>query len=239
MKESRPERDHRTTQDFYDRISGVYDLISDASEKRARETGERALQLRPGERVLEIGFGTGNSLVNSAKAVGDSGRVCGVDISDGMCRIAQEKLERAGLLHRVRLEVADGEALPWDTSTFDAVFLSFTLELFSPESLPHVLSEIRRVLTGSGRIVVVSMARVRSGEHESFIEKTYRWMHRHFPHIVDCRPINSAHFLTKAGFAVRDEDRVYMWTMPVDIVVAAPNGQECQAARTGYGTGRS
>ncbi|HRX82504.1 MAG TPA: class I SAM-dependent methyltransferase, partial [Pirellulaceae bacterium] len=71
------------TKSFYDRISHAYDAIADAGEHRARERGLEALAVQPGERVLEIGYGTGHSLVELAKAVGATGRVCGVDISTG------------------------------------------------------------------------------------------------------------------------------------------------------------
>ena len=45
-----------TNQSFYDRISHAYDLISDAGEHKARETGEQTLDVQAGERVLEIGY---------------------------------------------------------------------------------------------------------------------------------------------------------------------------------------
>ncbi|MEZ6106104.1 MAG: hypothetical protein R3B96_08335 [Pirellulaceae bacterium] len=49
------------TQQFYDRISQVYDFIADGGEHRAREIGLRRLAIQPGESVLEIGYGTGHS----------------------------------------------------------------------------------------------------------------------------------------------------------------------------------
>lgn len=77
-----------TNQSFYDRISHAYDLISDAGEHRARETGEQALDVQAGERVLEIGYGTGNTMIHLAEAVGGSGTVAGIDVSTGMQEVA-------------------------------------------------------------------------------------------------------------------------------------------------------
>ena len=77
-----------TNQSFYDRISHAYDLISDAGEHKARETGELALDIQAGEHVLEIGYGTGNSMIHLAEAVGDSGTVAGIDVSTGMQQVA-------------------------------------------------------------------------------------------------------------------------------------------------------
>ena len=58
---------------FYDRISHAYDALSDASEHEAREAGERALAVQPGEQVLEIGYGTGHALADLARAVRPAG----------------------------------------------------------------------------------------------------------------------------------------------------------------------
>jgi demethylmenaquinone methyltransferase/2-methoxy-6-polyprenyl-1,4-benzoquinol methylase len=102
---------------------------------------------------------------------------------------------------------------------FDAAFTSFTLELFPLDDIPVVLAEIRRVLRDGGRLGVVSMATVKQGERASLLEKTYVWMHRHFPHIVDCQPIDVAQCLADAGFDVQDEIDMEIWTMPVRAVL--------------------
>ncbi len=214
-----PDSQQTTNQSFYDRISQAYDMIADGNEHKAREAGEKALQLQPGERALEVGFGTGNSLINLAQAVGANGEVCGIDVSPGMLSVAQGKLADKGLSDRVHLTVGNARSLPYEQSSFDAAFMSFTLELFALEDIPTVLAEILRVLKPGGRFAVVSMATVRKGEHASILEKTYVWMHQHFPHIVDCQPIDASQFLRDAGFDVRQEWEMDIWTMPVRGVV--------------------
>lgn len=210
---------HAANQKFYDRISQVYDLIADADEHKAREAGERLLKLSPGERVLEIGFGTGNSVIDLAEAVGANGKACGIDVSPGMLKVATAKIADKGLSDRVDLRTGDARELPYDEESFNAVFASFTLELFPPEDIPMVLAEVHRVLKKDGRLGVVSMAQVEEGQHASLLEKTYVWMHHHFPHIVDCRPIDPAQVLHRAGFTIRDEIAMEIWTMPVKAVV--------------------
>lgn len=209
-----------TNQSFYDRISHAYDLISDAGERKAREKGEQALDVQAGERVLEIGYGTGNTMLHLAAAVGESGTVAGIDVSTGMQEVATRKLDANGFADRVQLSVGDARKLSYEDNSFDAVFASFTLELFPLEDIPAVLAEVARVLKPGGRLGVVSMATVLEGEKSSSLEKTYVWMHQHFPHIVDCQPIDVVRFVEEAGLAIEQKVEMAIWTMPVRCVVA-------------------
>lgn len=209
-----------TNQSFYDRISHAYDLISDAGEHKAREAGEQALDIQAGEHVLEIGYGTGNTMVHLAEAVGDSGTVAGIDVSTGMQQVASKKLTAKGFADRVELRVGDARKLPYDDNSFDAVFASFTLELFPLNDIPAVLAEVARVLKSGGRLGVVSMATVPDGEKPSGLEKTYVWMHEHFPHIVDCQPIDVVSLINEAGLSIQQKVELAIWTMPVRCVVA-------------------
>lgn len=211
--------DEKLTKSFYDRISHSYDTIADSNEHVAREKGLTALAIQEGESVLEIGYGTGHSLVALAKAVGTTGKVRGVDISDGMKTVSEKRVSDAGVADRVELSVAITPPLPFDDSSFDVVSMSFTLELFPLETIPAMLAEIKRVLKPGGRLGVVCMALPKEGEKDSFLEKTYKWMHQHFPHIVDCQPINGAGFLQEAGFTLTVDDTMEIWTMPVAILV--------------------
>lgn len=216
---SEQQQKHEVNRSFYDRISHSYDFIADAGEHHARVQGETALDVQPGEKVLEIGFGTGNSLIHLAEKVGPTGKVCGIDVSSGMQAVTERKLAAKGLADRVELKVGDARKLPWGDGEFDAAFMSFTLELFPLEDIPAVLKEIHRVLKVGGRVGNVSMAKVKEGEKASVLEKTYIWMHQHFPHIVDCQPIAVAESVKNAGFTIDKELDMTIWTMPVVAVV--------------------
>lgn len=206
---------------FYDRISGVYDLISDASEAAARSLGVEALAPASGERVLEIGFGTGHVLLELAQAVGPGGAVAGVDVSTGMHEVAARRVAAAGFTDRVALQLGEVPPLPYPDDSFDAVYTSFTLELFEPDTIPLVLQEVRRVTVAGGRLALVSMDVTPSGEHESVLTHTYKWMHRHFPHIVDCQPIDAREVLRAAGFELLTQEELKIWTLPVAVIVGA------------------
>ena len=69
---------------------------------------------------------------------------------------------------------------------------------------------------------MVTMAEHQDREHASMIDRAYRWMHRHFPHIVDCRPIDAEAVLQAGGFRVEKTERMAMWTLPVVAAVALP-----------------
>ena len=95
----------------YNRMSKWYDLIAGSSEKKYREVGLQKLKAREGERILEIGFGTGHCLLALARSVGPAGRVYGIDISEGMLEIARSRVR--DLSERVKLRRGDGAELPY------------------------------------------------------------------------------------------------------------------------------
>ncbi len=205
---------------FYDRISHAYDTIADGGEHEARERGLEVLDLQPGESVLEIGYGTGHSLVTLSQSVGEGGSVTGIDISTGMQAVASKRLAEAGITS-VDLRVGQVPPLPFDDETFDVVSMSFTLELFPLNEIPEMLSECRRVLKPRGRVGNVSMAQPDENEKSSVLEKTYVWMHQHFPHIVDCQPIAVEQLFLDAGFELKIHERILLFTMPVAVVVGS------------------
>jgi demethylmenaquinone methyltransferase/2-methoxy-6-polyprenyl-1,4-benzoquinol methylase len=204
------------TRSYYDRIARIYDLMADHSEAPARQAGLDLLAARPGEKVLEVGFGTGHCLVALAQAVGPAGKVYGLDISDAMRRHAEENLQKAGLADRAELACGDGLRLPYPAGALDAAFMSFTLELFDTPEIPLVLAECKRVLRPGGRIAVVGMSKE---EGHGVVFHLYEWTHKHFPNFVDCRPIFVARALEEAGLRVQKQERFRIW-VPVEAVLA-------------------
>ena len=205
------------TRAFYNKISRVYDLLSERSEAPMRRAGLELLRARAGENVLEIGFGTGHSLVALAKAVGPKGTVFGLDLSDRMLQRAKVNLAKFNLLRRARLRCADATQLPYEADSMDAVFMSFTLELFDTPEIPKVLRECKRVLRPGGRIVVVGMSK--DAKHDPLVG-VFEWTHEHFPNFLDCRPIYVRKALEKAGFKIESALMKHMW-IPVEIVRGA------------------
>lgn len=205
---------------FYTRISSVYDALADRDEHRARELGLSLLDAQPGERILEIGFGTGSSIVPLVTAVGAAGRVCGIDISPGMKAVAEQRIRPMNIDATVDLRVAAVPPIPYEDAAFDAAFMAFTLELFPDDTIPGVLSELRRTLRTRGRFAAVSMTLGTIEQRHQMPERIYTWMHRHFPHIVDCRPIDLERVLAEAGFTISRVERLEIWGLPVAACLA-------------------
>jgi ubiquinone/menaquinone biosynthesis C-methylase UbiE len=206
-----------TARASYNKMSRVYGFLSSSSEKEFVEVAIRqVLRPLPGEIVLEPGFGAGQVLVALAEMTGKDGKVYGIDISDGMVEVARRRVADKDLEGRVQILRGDAADMPFEDGFFDAVFMSFTLELFPEEEIPVVLRECSRVLKSGGRLCVASMSN--QGKSGAMM-KLYLWSHRRFPHFVDCRPIFAREAIESAGFEILEQKILTMWGLPVEIVL--------------------
>lgn len=201
----------------YNRMSPWYDIIAGVYERKYALAGLQMLKTKSGEQVLEIGYGTGHVLVELAHSVGSNGRVWGIDISDNMHQIAQRRIQKEDVADHVILVQGDAIELPFGEDKFDAVFMSFTLELFDTPDIPIVLGECRRVLSSGGRICVVSLSK--AGK-PTLISRLYEYLHDLFPQWMDCRPIYPRQALLNAGFHIKKSKQFSMFGLLVDIVLA-------------------
>jgi demethylmenaquinone methyltransferase/2-methoxy-6-polyprenyl-1,4-benzoquinol methylase len=83
-------------------------------------------------------------------------KIIGVDISEGMLKIAQEKIDKRKESHRFEVRLGDSEKLLFEDNTFDAVTVSFGVRNF--ENLDKGLSDINRVLRNGGKLVVLEFS---------------------------------------------------------------------------------
>ena len=107
-----------------------------------------ASAVKPGDRVLDVGAGTGDSSLTLARRVGSNGMVVATDLSEAMLAVARDRATEAGLGNfEFRVEAA--EELDFPEASFDAVVSSFTLMLVED---PVLVSErIRGFLRPGGR----------------------------------------------------------------------------------------
>jgi ubiquinone/menaquinone biosynthesis C-methylase UbiE len=201
----------------YDRISRWYDLLEGIWEERVRRLALKKLDLRVGERVLEIGCGTGHGMLELARAAGLPGRAYGLELSPRMLDITRKRIAAAGFEGTAVLLRGDATHLPVKQRILDAVFMSFVLELFDTPEIPLVLSECRRVLRPGGRICVVSLSRACG---TSRMRNLYEWGHLRFPRLLDCRPIFVRRALESGGFERCDAVCDSVAGLPVELVLA-------------------
>ncbi len=202
------------TKAFYNKIAKVYDFLAEHSEEPVRKVGLEMLGAQAGQKVLEIGFGTGHCLIELARSVGSSGRVFGIDLSEKMVEISQKRACEEGLDGRIELLCGDALHLPYTSGAMDGIFMSFTLELFDTPEISIVLTECKRILKAGGQLVVIGMSRVRP---KGLVMEIFEWTHRHFPNYLDCRPILVRQALEDAGFQSCDSKIMKMW-ISVEVV---------------------
>ncbi len=201
----------------YTRLSKWYDRLGHSSEGPHIAEGLRLLNTQPGERVLEVGFGTGHSLIALARAVGSIGKVIGIDLAIGMIAVAREQLRKEDAANTVTLNRGSTLHLPYATSSFDVIFSSFMLDLIDTPDIPGVLGEMRRVLKPGGRLGLVSMSKTCAS---NVVVKVYERFHRWLPKLIDCRPIYLQSAVESAGLHCEAHHTRSMWGIPVEIVVA-------------------
>src|SRR5215467_7364287 len=134
----------------YRLFSGSYDIVFGPVFHPGRKEAVRIANDRPGQRILEVGVGTGLSLPYFRK---DS-RVTGIDVSEEMLAKARRRARRLDLSHVEALHVMDAENLEFPDSSFDAV-----LALYVASVVPNparFAAEMRRVCIPGGTIVVVN-----------------------------------------------------------------------------------
>jgi phosphatidylethanolamine/phosphatidyl-N-methylethanolamine N-methyltransferase len=134
----------------YRLFSGSYDIVFGPVFHPGRKDAVRIANDRPGQRILEVGVGTGLSLPHFRL---DS-RVTGIDVSAEMLAKARRRAERRRLTHVEGLHVMDAENLEFPDSSFDAV-----LALYVASVVPNparFAAEMRRVCIPGGTIVVVN-----------------------------------------------------------------------------------
>jgi len=209
-------RSRKEAREAYDKISKFYDFTEGIFEKKYINMALEQLYIKEGEVVLEIGFGTGNALIKIAELVGKNSHVFGIDISPKMVELTNKKIKSRSLSDRVKLTCGDAIKLPYYNNKFNAVFLSFTLELFDTPEIPEILKEIKRVLRPNGRLGIVSISKENGN---SVFLKLYEWSHIKFPKYIDCRPIFAAESLKDAGFNIEYKKKAKIFFAPVEIVI--------------------
>jgi len=160
---------------MFDNISVRYDflnhLLSFNIDKLWRKKVVRMASRRAPKQILDVATGTADLALALRQT--DAQNIVGVDISAGMLDIGRQKIKQRRLDSRIRLDLGDSEALPYDDQSFDLVTVAFGVRNF--ENLDLGLAEIFRVLRPGGQLLVLEFSQPQTPG----IKQGYRLYSRH------------------------------------------------------------
>jgi ubiquinone/menaquinone biosynthesis C-methylase UbiE len=167
----------------------------------------KALDLREGEKVLDIGSGPGLLALDMAAAVGPAGRVCGIDLSESMLAMSRK---RCAGQPWTEFQQGDATKLPAADDSFDAAVSTQVYEYV--RDIPAALAELRRVLRPGGRAVILDTdygSLVIHTENPARMARVIAAWDEHFVHAGLPRTLSRQ--LRDAGFTVRQRAVIPMF----------------------------
>jgi len=136
-------------ENVYDKLAKVYDLIFGPTLHPGRLQAIQRMNIQPGERVLEVGVGTGINLSLYPREA----QVTGIDFSSSMLEKARERAARKDAAP-VRLLQMDAADLKFTDDAFDIVYAPYLISVV-PDPI-KVAQEMRRVCRKGGRIIFLN-----------------------------------------------------------------------------------
>ena len=139
---------------MFDNIAKSYDLLNHSlslgMDNLWRKIAIKKLTNQPTS-ILDIATGTADFAIIASKYT--KAQITGIDISKGMLEVGHKKIIKHGLDHRINLQLADSENLPFDDNSFDALTAGFGVRNF--QDLNKGLSEMNRTLKSEGIVVIL------------------------------------------------------------------------------------
>ena len=183
------------------RVEAIYSTPDVVAQRQAVLQG---LELRPGERVLDVGSGPGFLAADMAMAVGDSGRVCGIDISENMVAISRS---RCANLSHVEFQAGNATRLPFPDGDFDVAVSSQVYEYLGDGDVTAALEELHRVLRPGGRVLILDTDGDSMVWHSTDRARMARVLAAWEEHCADFHlPPKLSTRLTRVGFSIRRRD---------------------------------
>jgi len=134
---------------IYAGYSNVYDVIFKSFFYPRIKHAIHSMGIMPGDRILDVGVGTGLSLPLFPRHC----KVVGIDLSSAMLKKARQKIKKLNLNHIELLEM-DAMNLDFPDNTFDKVLISHVVSVVPDPFM--AMSEVKRVCKKGGRIVIIN-----------------------------------------------------------------------------------
>ncbi|MCH5330131.1 MAG: bifunctional demethylmenaquinone methyltransferase/2-methoxy-6-polyprenyl-1,4-benzoquinol methylase UbiE [Alistipes sp.] len=206
----------------YDRLNHIMSMNIDRLWRRRAVT---AAVRHGGSDILDVATGTGDLAIELARRMPEA-RICGVDLSAEMLKVAEAKFAARGMAERISLSQGEAEHLEFADGTFDAVTVAFGVRNF--EDIEGGLREMRRVLKSGGMLVVLELSTPSGG--------LFGAAYRLYSHIV----------LPKVGGLVSNDGKAYEY-LPASVdefpsperftdMMRAAGFDRCRARSQSFGT---
>lgn len=202
----------------YDSRSWLYDKVVAPLERLCHVAAIKAAHITPGQKVLEVAVGPGNTFATLAHMAGPRTTLYGVDLSPGMLDFARVKMNAAGLEDFV-LKQGNSRELPFASNYFDLLYNAYMFDLIPWAEMTAILLEFKRVLKSDGRVVLLNMSK------KDDRPNLYEFLYKHLLSKLmlylagGCRPVMMASQVEAAGFS--KVERVYLaGRHPSEIVTA-------------------
>lgn len=181
--------------DVFHSVAQKYDLMNDLMSMGIHRLWKRfaiqLLNLRRGQRVLDLAGGTGDLTAKISPMVGETGTVILSDINDGMLDVGRDRLMDKGIFHNIKIVQANAECLPFPENYFDRIIIGFGLRNVTDKDA--ALRSMYRCLKPSGQLLVLEFSK---------------------PHIPALKSIYDAYsfkLLPKIGKWVANDEKSYQY----------------------------
>lgn len=142
---------------LFDGIAGTYDMLNHLLSLNIDKWWRRKTvkRLTPCEHVLDVAIGTADLTLEMLRQK-KAGRITGLDLSQEMMRIGQQKVQTKGHADKVTFDLGSAQDMPYDSNRFNAVTCAYGVRNFA--NLDEGLSEMYRVMKPGGQLLILEFS---------------------------------------------------------------------------------